>query len=541
MNSVSSAPLNRGTGKTTFLSRQVKHAAEKFGNEAVLVTSFTRAAAAELVGRDLPISRDNIGTLHAHCYRAIGHPEIAESKIQEWNKENPLLGLSTTGGSLDEGAADQTFGNAGDQVYSEMQRLRARMVDRRLWKPATALFAEKWDAWKKANELMDFTDLLETAYRDIHVAPSNPSVLICDEAQDFSTLQLHILRRWGRQTEYMLVAGDEDQLLYDFAGCSVDAFLKPAVPDDHKRVLSQSFRVPRAIHARANAWIKTVSVREPKEYLPRDYDGEVKTCDDSWERPERVLHDASGYLAAGKTVMFLAACSYMLEPMRKALRAAGVPFHNPYRRTRGDWNPLAVKGTSTASRLLAFLKPREDVWGDLAGEWSGDQLRRWIELVKADGLLARGGKKAIGVLSPDDPVPIETIAELFDPDSAADMLRVLTEGSIGEAVDWLVKRVISAKEKAVEYPATILSTRGPRGLRERPQVIIGTIHSVKGGEADVVYLFPDLSRAAGNEWARGGESRDNIIRQMYVGMTRARESLVLCEPSAKPSTAYAPM
>src|SRR5579862_1388839 len=44
-----------GTGKTTYLSKQVKNAAERFGSDSVLVTSFTRAAAAELVGRDLPL------------------------------------------------------------------------------------------------------------------------------------------------------------------------------------------------------------------------------------------------------------------------------------------------------------------------------------------------------------------------------------------------------------------------------------------------------------------------------------------------------
>jgi len=530
-----------GTGKTTYLSRQVSMAAEKFGPEGVLVTSFTRAAAAELVGRDLPISRDRIGTLHAHCYRALGNPKLAKDQIKEWNEEQPMLALSAASTSVDEGVLDQTFGNTGDEPYGEMQRMRARMVDRRLWKPAAASFAVKWDAWKKENELMDFTDLLEVALRDVHVAPHNPSVLICDEAQDFSALQLSILRGWGRHTQYMLVAGDEDQLLYDFAGCSVDAFLKPPVPEEHKRVLSQSFRVPRAIHARANAWILKVTVREPKEYLPRDYDGEVVTCPHSWEKPEHVLAHADRYMAEGKRVMFLAACSYMLEPLRRAMRATGLPFHNPYRRARGDWNPLQVKGTSTGARLLAFMKPRTDVWGEYAGEWSGEQLRHWIELVRAEGLLTRCGKTRIAHMAAEEVVDIYKLAELFLPYAAEEMLKVLIEGTVADCVAWVQRRVTAAKEKAIEYPAKVLANRGPSGLLDTPKIILGTIHSVKGGESDVVYLFPDLSRAAGNEWTRGGEARDNIIRQMYVGMTRARESLVLCEPSAKPAMLYAPL
>ena len=61
---------------------------------------------------------------------------------------------------------------------------------------------------------------------------------------------------------------------------------------------------------------------------------------------------------------------------------------------------------------------------------------------------------------------------------------------------------------------------------------MGTIHSVKGGEADVVYLFPDLSVSGMDEWDGTVEQRAPIYRLFYVGMTRARETLVLC-PQAK--------
>ena len=50
-----------GTGKTTNVTRQVRRAVERYGPGGVLVTSFSRAAAAELAGRDLPIAGDRIG------------------------------------------------------------------------------------------------------------------------------------------------------------------------------------------------------------------------------------------------------------------------------------------------------------------------------------------------------------------------------------------------------------------------------------------------------------------------------------------------
>jgi superfamily I DNA/RNA helicase len=62
-----------------------------------------------------------------------------------------------------------------------------------------------------------------------------------------------------------------------------------------------------------------------------------------------------------------------------------------------------------------------------------------------------------------------------------------------------------------------------------PKVVVGTIHSVKGGQADVVYLFPDLSQAGDAQYNRGGAARDSAIRVFYVGLTRARETLYICQ------------
>ncbi len=530
-----------GTGKTTYLTKQVRQAAERFGSENVLVTSFTRAAAAELVGRDLPVPRNNVGTLHAHCYRALDNPMIAETKIGEWNNYRPQYALSGGNATLDEAAVDQTGQKDGDESFAHLQFLRARMVPRERWPEAVRAIAGEWNTWKANNGLVDFTDLLEMALRDIRLAPGNPSVLIVDEAQDFSKLQLSLIRQWGRYTEYMLVAGDDDQCIYSFTGATTDAFLQPAVPEGQKRVLRQSFRVPRAVEKMATNWIRTLTAREPKEYKPRDADGEVRRLGAerplangfTWKNPDAVLADAEDYIAHGKTVMFLTTCSYMLDPIKAALRAAGWPFYNPYRKQRGDWNPLGGKGKTTASRMLGFLHPREDVWGEQAREWSADELRRWVEIVKSDGLLLHGAKTAIGALSPDMPITLDVVDRLFEPGAAERMIAVLGEGTLRQSVRWLQDHILATKKKAAEYPATVLLKRGSRALLEKPKVILGTIHSVKGGEADAVYLFPDLSGAGMSEWSAGGESRDSVVRQIYVGMTRARESLILCQPATE--------
>ena len=82
-------------------------------------------------------------------------------------------------------------------------------------------------------------------------------------------------------------------------------------------------------------------------------------------------------------------------------------------------------------------------------------------------------------------------------------------------------------QKRAEYPA-LVANKGPHALLEPPGVVVGTIHSVKGGQADAVYLFPDISQAGDAQYAHGGRLRDAVIRQFYVGATRARERLYLC-------------
>ena len=57
----------------------------------MVVASLTRAAAAEAAGRDMPIGRESVGTLHSFAYRALGAQDIADSPkmLAEWNKEYP--------------------------------------------------------------------------------------------------------------------------------------------------------------------------------------------------------------------------------------------------------------------------------------------------------------------------------------------------------------------------------------------------------------------------------------------------------------------
>jgi len=84
----------------------------------------------------------------------------------------------------------------------------------------------------------------------------------------------------------------------------------------------------------------------------------------------------------------------------------------------------------------------------------------------------------------------------------------------------------------VEFALRCVARHGFAALRAEPQITVGTIHSVKGGEADSVILCPDLSyQGYGQWWSDGDRGRNDIVRQFYVGMTRARETLCICAPA----------
>jgi superfamily I DNA/RNA helicase len=804
-----------GAGKTTNLTRQIRRAVEKFGTDAVLVTSFSRAAAAELTGRDLPVRSDRIGTLHSHCWHALGGPEVAEANVHEWNRANPHLAITPARkqGKLDGEESIEEEGDTGkdgDRLLQQLNRYRGLMLDRALWPPMLRDFEKKWTEHKRALGLLDFADLIETCLRDV-AAPKNPAVIFADEAQDLNKMQLTLIRKWGERANYFILAGDDDQCqppgtmvrtsggdvpiealdperhsllvyspaegriygtqgrryrfrkacrpydwlllaihagsacthctpdhrflvrwvksemlhrahvvylmrqgkrfrvgwcklirsdgvfhlghrarleradaawvlkllfdrteasiyesfvaakyglplatfepingathyteeslqrlfemlkddlplravqclldhhrdprfplytperaaakrggsttfiseaanllpclmavpvpnchnrvdwvpisveaghyqgqvyslevekyhtyiadgiathncIYGWTGATPDAMLDPDIPEDHKIILKQSYRVPRAVHCLADRLIRQVTRRQEKIYLPRPADGKVERLSrDSYKSPEFfIVPSALEHLERGKTVMFLVACSYMLHPVVAVLRKQGIPFHNPYRKANGFWNPLRFgKRSSSVNRLLALLSAQGSC-EQSRRPWTYGEVSLWAECLRSKGILLEGAKKKLQGYDADKLVALEALGELFEL-AAIEPLLAAYEGDCHALIGWWQERLTADVRRRVQYPAEIVRRRGPQALLKAPQVVVGTIHSVKGGQADVVYLFPDLSQAGDAQYQRFGPPRDSVIRLFYVGATRARETLYVCQRAA---------
>lgn len=339
--------------------------------------------------------------------------------------------------------------------------------------------------------------------------------------------------------------------LYQWRGSDPEVFNSGEAAST--RTLSRSWRVPAQVHAYAVDWIQQIPGRVPTEYLPRldpavaaaaiagDVDpsdptlptapGSVSRVPYRWSQPEALIPKLIDDSEQG-TVMVLATCSYMLAPLIGGLRQRGVPFHNPYRAENGGWNPLAGAG-----RLLALLRPDPGTYGPDARLWTWDDVNRWVEPLAAKGVTKRGAKALIeSKATPDrfntDPVPVEigTLAQMFEPEALEAIMSV--DGDPTAAVEWWWKNVRASRMKSMNYSVNVYRRFGGKALRREPRVIVGTIHSVKGGESNAVYVFPDLSRAGyWGGWDRPGTGRDAIRRQFYVAFTRTRDHLKLCRES----------
>lgn len=553
-----------GTGKTTYLAGkksnnvhdrvvgQVEKAVDAYGAASVLVCSFTKAAAVEIGSRVGNMPKRNIGTLHSICYHALECPELTEGHEEEFNKLHCngydwALSVHKKRGRGENAAEhsplDETFdeheSHGGDRRREQIDLLRMRKVKFSEWPDNIKPFHEAWTKWKTDAGLVDFTDLLEKCLADFDTAPGNPAAIFYDEAQDASQIQADLLAQWGKNTRRLVLAGDDDQAIFFWAGADAKSFLDFPCPKENRRYLRQSYRVPKSVHEVSLSWVKQIKHREEKEYLPREEEGFVDHSPAQWKRPEDAIDLAEQYADSGKTVMLIVSCSYMLEPIKAVLRKRGLPFHNPWRRKRGDWNPLLSGGaekTMPVDRMRSFLRPHHEAWEEFSsGMWQWRDVSAWASPMESKRSLIRGAKEQLKEWKNDsnqiDPPALALIlqdkllSEWYD-------LRFDTKEHAIDSLNWWIDNLPEKEGDKLEYPRRVFERGGGSALREQPKIIIGTGHSLKGAEADVCFVFPDLSRAGWDSWTCGSvEEYQGIIRLFYVMLTRAKQGVVLCSPT----------
>lgn len=493
-----------GTGKTTTIVALAKEYSQMFGRDLVTIVSLTNAAIQEVGGRIDFLDKKNVSTLHAQCKRSQGAGSPAESMSGQFVEAYPTyhssryIPLSMRGWSED--TPPEIFFAMGKEpsVYEKVNYLRHSLIPYERWTREQISFWKRWHDFQVQTGHPDYTGWLENAL-ELRCLPAQQVVLV-DEAQDHTPLELAVVNNWNAKTIYLV--GDDDQNLYGFTGANAQSFYLPELPPGKETVLSQSWRVPGAVHRQSMALIRKIRGRKEKEYSPRDEEGFVK-------RSNYTLKDAeNGDLpfngdSEGKTLMILASCGYHLDPILKVLMEKRIPFGNPYRINNPKWNPLSA----SQPIMKDFIHPTR---------WSGLQAFSWGEALHSDKVYQRGRKKEFLDLCAHREKDL-----LYSEDLKKYFLEKPLQRLLNRDIS-LFKESSRLRSSSWEYGLEVMQKYG---IDVKPQIILGTIHSVKGGESDQVYLAPDLSRAGMDEYE--GQHRDRVTRLFYVGMTRAREGLVL--------------
>ena len=487
-----------GTGKTTTLLNMVDKALEEgTPPDRIAFLAFTRKAANEAKERaaarfNLDPKKDLIffRTLHS---LALTMSDIRPEQVMQEENYRELsrtIGVELGGQkntSIDDDVPSMVA--SSDPILGLINLARLRKVNLRDqynissieqdW--TTVNFVDKClREYKESMGLYDFTDMLEQFA--LGGAKFCPEFDLCflDEAQDLSPLQWDIAHLLDSQSKKMYCAGDDDQAIYRWAGADVDHFIN--LPGGSE-ILSQSYRIPARVHDVAENVVRRIARRFPKAYKPREEPGNVT----------RITTINSLDMAQGDWLI-LSQAGYQLTPVAHDLKSNGYLFNYRGRRSISEKISEAVNGWEQLRR---------------GKEISGKVARVVFSYMSIGERVTRGYKKLPGV-DDEDLLTFEKLVSDHGLLATKDMI-------------WSVAMdKLPATDRAY---VTALLRRGEK-FNGVPRITASTIHGSKGGEADNVVLFTDLSPAADTQFQ---QNPDDTHRVFYVGVTRAKQNLYIVD------------
>jgi DNA helicase-2/ATP-dependent DNA helicase PcrA len=560
-----------GSGKTTALLDRVEELIEDGVDvRDVLVVSYTRAAAAEIRERladrldESPRAlRGNVCTMHAKAYDLLNLSRsdvVGESDKEEFCDDFGIEYEDEYEGSRRRSARSTTLGNKVIATSQWLQRTRRDVAD---WYDVPFKWDEEevrlppdiddnaqtgnkytptwpsdddrldipeairaWRTWKGDNGIVGFADMLERV-RQRSLLP-NVDYLVIDEFQDITTLQYDVYAEWRPHMERVLIAGDDDQVVYAWQGADPDLLLEEVVDEDV--ILPNSYRLPSRILNVVNKEVDHIDKRQEKDLEPRKEGGSVEAV----PRPSMldlvrnvrstVEEDPEG------TVMVLFRARYQMFQFIDEFIGEGMPFQ------------CLTDQRMWTDRLTQYVDAVEALADD--DPVTGLQARRLADML-ADSAFGTGERDDLfdELDEREEAADVDDIAEMtVDPDVVREFAPFLPDPR--SAADML-RKVTNFQERTVEA-----YFRGEYEGMARDRVRVGTIHSAKGREADHVFVATDLTEKVVEQIAATVEQQgdevpgveeftkhtdpvptltDNERRVFYVGMSRARERLVLME------------
>ena len=480
-----------GSGKTTFLLSIVEtELAGDVHPMKIGYFAFTKKAATEARDRailkfpnlnpdtDFPFFR----TLHSLAYRCLGITTKDMMSPEHYREFALEAGIELAVESGDEEFAVK----ADNPILNEINIARIRGMDLRTHYNQSKMDIEwfhfeyverAYRHYKTSRSLLDFTDLLEHVLLEPERLPKLDALII-DEAQDLSRLQWRLVEQLSLRAQRAFLAGDDDQAVYTWAGADVASFL--GFSGDVK-VLDQSYRVPSKIHALADRVVNRIKQRQPKVWKARQEEGSIS-----------YYNDFSQVDISHGNWLILASANYMLTDMHDWIKSQGLLFERHGQRSVSENILIAV---------LGWEKLRK------GGEVPYHVVKMIYKYMDSDFI--KHGHKMLRTADTSINYTLFLLKE--------------KHGLLSEEI-WH-KALTKISEDRRDYLVSLL--RRNTKLTGHVPIKLSTIHGAKGGEADNVLLLSDLSTKFAKDYEKNS---DDINRLLYVGITRAKQTLHIVLP-----------
>lgn len=534
-----------GTGKTKTLVERILWLLEnrKVKPSEITAVTFTNKAAAQMkerlkkeLGSARFLSRMQIGTFHSICLKFLKGKLPPFSIADQWTK----LRL-----------AEKVIQQFSLSCRPE-QFLREVSISKTTWE--THREAEKSPAIEyyqnalKEMNCLDYDDLLiETLKLLKSGADWNQkafSYLLADEFQDISPLQLELILEWNKKGRELFVIGDPDQAIYGFRGADAGCFetLKAMEPKLEIICLTDNYRSAPPI-VKAGEAVISHNPGGARNYTPRrSGEQKIRVVQAAGELSEAIftakeinrmaggidMLDAADNTRSreGRAVRSFSEIAVLYRTRRqgavleKCLQKEGIPYA-----VAGQDDFLAdpaVQGTLAFFRYLLqnddelaleqckrlLWEPEENALSQIlfqqAAEEFGPKIKGTSPSKLLDIWIEKAGKKV-----PKEPLEKLRSASLFYK-TTAEFLDAMTLGTEGDI-------------------------RRCGGKSYTPDMVtLMTLHASKGLEFPAVIICGVNEKILPLETEKEESDLEEERRLFFVGMTRAKEELILTvsgEPS----------
>lgn len=538
-----------GAGKTATIAAK---AAVLLARPYVTVgaVTFSKDAAVELRDRILALTgpeakkRLLAGTFHSLAYKQLAsktgkRPDIASDGeraailiqlLQEtgidWKLEDAIAAIERLKTGLDAPALDTVEG----QLFAAYQEALLR------------------------NGRVDFQDLMRYAVEGMQngsIQPYKVDVLLVDEYQDVDSHQALWTALHARAGTAVSVVCDDDQSIYGFRSAlglrGIEAFSNEF--NARQIVLDTNYRSHDEILSIADKVIRHNRERVVKDLVShRGPGGSVAFSrhDDEYKEAVSAMEAMSAAVRAGGTAAILARTNRILDPVEAVCRSHGVKYHRAAGRSILDRPESALMGNllelieqSKSGGLDALLGYSGIGAADLQLLHRNFSSAKDAERIKKKDLVAAG----LGEEAADKYLELtKKLAEwrsLFVRQFYALILDGVMEWMTTRARSDQAKRSITTTYDVLSRLNGLFSDR-VAFLRQRNNepaydaVVLTTFHSSKGLEWDHTALIRLEETVIPDDASPEAEER----RLFYVGLTRARRSMLLSTAKKHPTSRF---